>query len=221
MPLNASNADVRVNCLACWATLQGNVHHCRWVTDLRVNKGTVSRLMQGGRARWRIANATCNPLKDQGDHFEHTFGHGYQHLSVVCAVLMLLAFFVEQVQQLCCPLFQAAWAQWGSKRLRWEKRRALFDDYALESMPQLFAALFYGLKKSAPILDFDASSLASRLPQGVRSKTHRTGATTRAELRLGKDRHLLSAQCRYPFDDPWGFKSDKWDIKLPIEIPPT
>ena len=157
MPLNESNAEVRVNFLECWETLKGKVQHFSWVTDLRVNKGTVYRLMQGGRARWRIENETFNTLKNQGYHFEHNFGHGYQHLSVVFAVLMMLAFLVDQVQQLCCPLFQAAWAQWGSKRLLWEKMRALFYDYALESMQQLFEALLYGLKKSAPILDFDSS----------------------------------------------------------------
>jgi hypothetical protein len=113
--------------------------------------------MRGGRARWRIENETFNTLKNQGYHFEHNFGHGYQHLSVVFAVLMMLAFLVDQVQQLCCPLFQAVWAKWGSKRLLWEKMRALFYDYALESMQHLFEALLYGLKKSAPTLDFDTS----------------------------------------------------------------
>jgi hypothetical protein len=157
MPLNASNAELRVNFLACWETLKGTVQHCSWVTDLRVNKGTGYRLMQGGRARWRIENETFNTLKNQGYHFEHNFGHGSQHLSVVFAMLMMLAFFVDQVQQLCCPLFQAAWAKWGSKHLRWEKMRALCYDYALESIQQLFEALFYGLKKSAPILDVDSS----------------------------------------------------------------
>jgi hypothetical protein len=75
----------------------------------------------------------------------------------VFAVLMMVAFLVGQVQQLCCPLFQAAWAKWGSKRLVWEKMRALFYDYGLESMQQLFEALLYGLKKSAPVLDVDSS----------------------------------------------------------------
>jgi hypothetical protein len=56
---------------------------------------------------------------------------------------MMLAFCVDQVQQLCCPLFQAAWAKWGSKRLLWEKMRALFYDYALDSMEHLFQALYY------------------------------------------------------------------------------
>jgi hypothetical protein len=158
MPLNESKADLRVNFLECWeTTTKGKVQHFSWVTDLRLTKGTVYRLMQGGRARWRIENETFNTLKNQGYHFEHNFGHGYQHLSVVFAVLMLLAFFVDQVQQLCCPLFQAAWAKWGSKRLLWEKMRALFSDYALDSMEHLFRALYYGLKKSAPILDVDSS----------------------------------------------------------------
>jgi hypothetical protein len=157
MPLNASHAALRVNCIECWETINGKVQHFSWVTDLRVNKGTVYRLMQGARARWRIENATFNTLKNQGYHFEHNFGHGYQHLSVVFAILMMLAFLVDQVQQLCCPLFQAAWAKWGSKRLLWEKMRALCYDYALDSMQHLFETLLYGLKKSAPILALDTS----------------------------------------------------------------
>ncbi len=157
MPLNESNADLRVNFIECWETVKGKVQHFSWVTDLRVNKGTVYRLMKGARARWRIENETFNTLKNQGYHFEHNFGHGYQHLSVVFAQLMMLAFLVDQVQQLCCPLFQAAWAKWGSKRLLWEKMRALFFDYALASMQHLFEALFYGLKKSAPTLAIDSS----------------------------------------------------------------
>jgi hypothetical protein len=107
--------------------------------------------MRGGRARWRIENETCNPLKNQGYHFEHHFGHGYQHLSVVCAGLMMLAFLVDQVQQLCCPLFQAVWARLGSKRRLWEKMRALFSTYALRSMQHLFDALWYGWQRTAPL----------------------------------------------------------------------
>jgi len=37
----------------------------------------VYRIMQGARARWRIENETFNTLKNQGYHFEHNFGHGY------------------------------------------------------------------------------------------------------------------------------------------------
>ena len=157
VPLNESNADLRVNFLECWEWDQDQGQHFSWVTDLRVNKGTVYQLMRGGRARWRIENETFNTLKNQGYHFEHNFGHGYQQLSVVFAVLMMLAFLVDQVQQICCPLFQAVWAKLGSKRRLWERMRALFYDYALESMRHLFEALFYGWKKTAPVFALDSS----------------------------------------------------------------
>jgi hypothetical protein len=152
VPLNAAHADLRVNFLECWEWDKDKVQHFSWVTDLRLNKGTVYQLMRGGRARWRIENETFNTLKNQGYHFEHNYGHGYQHLSVVFAVLMLLAFLVDQVQQLCCPLFQAVWAKLGSKRRLWEKMRALFHDYALCSMQHLLETLWYGWQKTAPIL---------------------------------------------------------------------
>jgi hypothetical protein len=159
VPLNASHADLRVNFLECWEwdKAKDQVQHFSWVTDLRVNKGTVYQLMRGGRARWRIENETFNTLKNQGYHFEHNVGHGSQHLSVVCAVLMMLAFVVDQVQQMCCSLFQAVWAKLGSKRRLWEKMRALCYPYALESMKHLFEALFYGWKKTAPVFVLDSS----------------------------------------------------------------
>jgi len=157
VPLNESHIDLRVNSLECWEWDKDTVQHFSWVTDLRVNKGTVYQIMRGGRARWRIENETFNTLKNQGYHFEHNYGHGYQHLSVVFAVLMMLAFLVDQVQQLCCPLFQAVWAKLGSKRRLWERMRALFYAYVLASMHQLFEALFYGLQKTAPIFVVDSS----------------------------------------------------------------
>jgi len=157
VPLNASNPDMRVNFIEYWEIGPHKVQHFSWVTDLRVSKRNVYHLMRGGRARWKIENETFNTLKNQGYNFEHNYGHGEQHLSVVFAMLMMLAFLVDQAQQLCCALFQAVWAKLGSKRLLWERMRALFYDYALESMRQLLEALFYGLKKSKPILVVDSS----------------------------------------------------------------
>ena len=157
VPLNASRADVRVNFMEYWEIGQDTVQHFSWVTNVRVSPRNVYKLMRGGRARWKIENETFNTLKNQGYHFEHNFGHGYQHLSVVFAVLMMLAFLVDQAQQLCCPLFQAVWAKLGSKRRLWERMRAVFLDYVLQSMQHLLETLFYGLKKSTPVLDFDSS----------------------------------------------------------------
>jgi Transposase DDE domain len=157
MPLNASNPHVRVNFIEYWEIGPHQVQHWSWVTDLRVSKRNVYHLMRGGRARWKIENETFNTLKNQGYHFEHNYGHGEQNLSVVFATLMMLAFLVDQAQQLCCALFQAVWTKLGSKRLLWERMRALFYTYALTSMRQLFEALFYGLQKPTPVFGFDST----------------------------------------------------------------
>jgi hypothetical protein len=157
VPLNASNAEVRVNFIEYWEMGQDKVQHFSWVTDIRVSKRNVYQLMRGGRARWKIENETFNTLKNQGYHFEHNYGHGEQHLSVVFAMLMMLAFLVDQAQQLCCALFQAVWAKLGSKRLLWERMRALFYTYALESMHELWEALWYGYERHRPRLRTDTS----------------------------------------------------------------
>src|SRR5213594_2863424 len=136
---------------------QDTVQHFSWVTDVRVKKRNVYQLMRGGRARGKIENETCNTLKNQGDNFEHNYGHGEQHLSVVFAMVMMLAFLVDQTQQLCCALFRAVWTKLGSKRLVWERLRALFYGYHLTSMRELLEALFYGLKKLPPLLAVDSS----------------------------------------------------------------
>ena len=113
--------------------------------------------MRGGRARWKIAHETCNTLKNQGDNFEHNDGHGEQNLSVVFATLMMLAFLVDQTQQLCCALFRAVWAKLGSKRLVWERMRALFYGYRLTSMRELLEALLYGYERHRPLVIMETS----------------------------------------------------------------
>ena len=76
---------------------------------------------------------------------------------------MMLAFLVDQTQQLCCALFQAVWAKLGSKRMLWECMRALFYDYAFASMHQLFEALLYGFQRSSPIVTIDPTSFPIHL----------------------------------------------------------
>ena len=110
-------ADVRVNFIEYWELGPDQVQHFSWVTDLRVSKRNVYKLMRGGRARWKIENETFNTLKNQGYNFEHNYGHGEQHLSVVFAMLMMLAFLVDQTQQLCCALFPSRLGQAGQQAL--------------------------------------------------------------------------------------------------------
>jgi hypothetical protein len=162
IPLNASHPEIRVNMLDYKEvtrdpeTGEEKVRCFTWVTDLVLTRERVYRVMRAGRARWKVENETFNTLKNQGYHFEHNFGHGYKHLSVVFALLMMLAFLVDQANQLCDPLFGAAWKKVGSKRELWERMRALFRDFAIRTMADLYAALAYGYYR--PGLQIDDTS---------------------------------------------------------------
>jgi hypothetical protein len=157
LPLHESHAAVRVNFIEYWELGAQTTQHFSWVTDLRVSTRNVYTLMRGGRARWKIENETFNTLKNQGYHFTHNYGHGPRNLSVLFARLMMLAFLVDQIQQLGCALFQAVRVQLGSHRLLWERMRAVFYDYALTSLRHLWETPFYGIKKNCPTLALDSS----------------------------------------------------------------
>jgi hypothetical protein len=153
VPLNEANPDVLVNLLEYWEIRAGEVtFHGSWVTDLELHEPTVWLIARGGRARWKIENETFNTLKNQGYQFEHNFGHGERHLSVVFGVLMLLAFLSDQTQQLCCTLFRAVWAKAGSKRQLWDEMRHLFHSFAFTSMRELYEAMLRGFAKQKPVL---------------------------------------------------------------------
>ncbi len=142
-PLNNSNSDVRVNFIDYREenTSTGKIKHFSWVTDFLITKDNAIQLMRAGRARWKIENETFNTLKNQGYNFGHNYGLGKKNLSVVFVMLMMLAFLVDQIQQLCCPLFNALWKEWKTKRSLWEKIRYWFHGFIFESMEHLYRTL--------------------------------------------------------------------------------
>lgn len=142
VPLNYDNDDIQVNFLEYWETdKHGKVHNWTWITDFPLTKKTVYRIMRGGRARWQIENQTFNTLKNQGYQFEHNFGHGYQHLTEVFTHLMLLAFLIDQVQELACPLFQKALAKAGRKLYFWERVKNYFLIAYIKSWEAFYQAI--------------------------------------------------------------------------------
>lgn len=156
-PLNESNPEVRVNFLEYWEIKGKKSQHFTWVTDFTISQTNAFPLMRGGRARWKIENETFNTLKNQGYHFEHNFGHGRNHLSVVFAQLMMLAFAIDQAQQLACRFFQAAWAKAGSKRMLWERLRSLFYTLPFDSMTDIWRAIAHGFHFEGPLVIHDSS----------------------------------------------------------------
>jgi hypothetical protein len=146
VPLNASHQDLRVNFIEYWEISPTKTQHFCKITDFTVTKFNVCELMRGGRTRWKIENETLNTLKNQGYHLEHNYGHGQQNLSVVFVLLMMLAFLVDQVQQLASTLFQAVLKKEGSRKRLWDHMRALFYTLPFSSLEDIFRALLYGYK---------------------------------------------------------------------------
>lgn len=142
-PLNKLHKDKRVTFVEYWEedSKTGKTQHFSWITDLTITEENVFQFMRGARARWKIENETFNTLKNQGYQFDHNFGLGKKHLSEVFVLLMMLAFLVDQIQQLCCPLFQAALKSFTSKRSFWEKVRSKFYEFYIESMEDLYRSL--------------------------------------------------------------------------------
>lgn len=109
--------------------------------------------MRGGRCRWKIENETFNTLKNQGYQFEHNFGHGKKTLHTVFALLMMLAFLLDQVQEAACGLFQKAMIHRKTRRAFWEKMKALFYNYLIDSWTDLFTAIGPGFKGTRLVID--------------------------------------------------------------------
>ena len=130
VPLNHTHRDtVRVTVLQARETppkgrTAGRARTWTWVTDLPLTRATAAEAHACARSRWKIENEIFNTLKNQGYELEHNFGHGHQHLATVLMLLMLLAFLIDQLQALCCPLFQAALAKAGPRYALWERLRS-------------------------------------------------------------------------------------------------
>lgn len=147
VPLNKSNQDLLVNVLEYWQVEKdGKTTTFSWVTDIELTEENVHTIMRGGRARWKVENETFNTLKNQGYNLGHNYGLGKKNLSGIFTILMMLAFLIDQAQQLSCWLFQAAAVKRGSKRDLWETIRGFFYHFKVDSMETILRATVEGVK---------------------------------------------------------------------------
>ena len=140
--LNKSNPDVRINFLEYMQTdPKGKEALFSWVTNIRINEGNVFAIMRGGRARWKIENETFNTLKNLGYNFEHNYGHGKKYLSTILCLLMLLAFLIDQVQEIACSLFKAVKKRAAAYRNIWENVRVFLQFVPIPSSEWLYQTI--------------------------------------------------------------------------------
>jgi len=146
LSLNKSNQDVLVNFLEYWEINEKDeqVVYFTWITDIYLTKDTVFNIMKAGRARWKIENETFNTLKNQGYNLEHNYGHGKQHLSTVFAMLMMLAFLIDQIQECYCEFFQKAKEKTKARIHLWTRMQALFLTFFISDWNTFYLAIRYG-----------------------------------------------------------------------------
>jgi len=90
------------------------------------------------QGRFRASNKSCSSRWFIIRHFEHNYGHGTQNLATVLAVLMFLAFTVDQIQHRCWALFRKVRAGLRTKVKLWESLRSLFKVLDLRTMEALY-----------------------------------------------------------------------------------
>ena len=106
-----------------------------WVTDLGVTDENVALMVEVARRRWAIENETFQTLKKTTAYsLEHNYGHGKKYLATNFALLCILAFLIDQVQEFACEVFKETLARAKSKRGLWEDMRgairwARFDSW--------------------------------------------------------------------------------------------
>lgn len=134
--LNESNQDVLVNYLDYWIEDGSGkeLYRNSWVTDFILSQENILKIAIAGRARWHIENETINTLKTQGYNFGHNYGHGDNNLSLNFSLLMMIAFFIDQTQELVNNLFNAILDRLGnSKTALWDWLRTAFKWVEVDS----------------------------------------------------------------------------------------
>jgi len=139
VPLNDANFDYRVNVIEYWEDKpSAKERYFSWITSFEITEGNVFDLMRAGRSRWKIENETFNTLKNQGYNFEHNYGHGNNNLCSVMLMLMLLAFLIDQVQDLCCSLRKNLKEKLGPWYAVFEVIRAMFGMIIWDNWVQMY-----------------------------------------------------------------------------------
>ena len=139
LSLNKSHLSLKVNIIEYRETrANGKELNFSWVTNISVTENNVYQLMRGGRARWKIENETFNTLKNLGYNFEHNYGHGKEFLASVFCTLMILSFFIDQIQEISCHLFQLARKEAGTYRTLWQRMRTFFEYFVMPSWEEFY-----------------------------------------------------------------------------------
>jgi len=73
------------------------IYNGAFATDYRIDTINIEKIVEIGRARWKIENENNNTLKNGGYNLEHNFGHGKEGLSEFLFTLNILSFLTHTI----------------------------------------------------------------------------------------------------------------------------
>ena len=167
LSLNDANPDIKVNVLEYEERTEyadpaddkkntgTRTKKFTWITDIELTGANVEKIMRSGRARWKVENETFQTLKSEcAYNLEHSYGHGKENLCTIFGTLAMLAFLIDQAQEIACPLFRKALegtrAQ-GTKRELWGLFKSAVEWLVLDSWETLLK-LAAGTMEAAAVL---------------------------------------------------------------------
>jgi hypothetical protein len=153
LELNRSNTDIKVNLLLFTEITESTPskkHHngsiskkqFAWVTDISITSKNAATLVRIGRRRWAIENETFQTLKKTTDYnIEHNYGHGEKYLATNFAMLCILAFLIDQVQEIVSKVYKEVLEKVKVKSRMWEIMRGAIRWLQFSSWEELFEAI--------------------------------------------------------------------------------
>jgi hypothetical protein len=127
------------------------LYHNAFITNHPLTKETLPKIVDCGRARWKIENENNNTLKRQGYNLEHNFGHGKRYLASLLATMNILAFLFHT-----CLEFMNEQYQWlrevsGARKRLFESIRVLLIYIPATSFDHFLTFMIESLKHPRPI----------------------------------------------------------------------
>lgn len=152
--LNGQNQDLLVHFMRLTITQHktGQTTVFEWITNIPITLDNYAMIAKIGRGRWKVENETFNTLKNQGYQFEHNFGHGKKFLASNFAILMFIAFLLDQIQLAFDKGFRRALLVAKSKKLLWIKIREIFDVVPVPDCSTLYKIITKEIKLSIQLI---------------------------------------------------------------------
>jgi len=129
---------------------QETVYHNSFITDFNINDSNIEKIIQSGRARWKVENENNNVLKTKGYHLEHNFGHGEMFLASVLVTLNLSAFLSHIFLEFTDKIYSAI-------RKKLSVRKIFFQDFKALTKYLYFNSWYH-------LMSFMAEKLELNLP---------------------------------------------------------